>query len=119
MQKENPEKLGVKVDLLPCPFCGGQAILDTAEFEYIPELEAGLRDSHIIFCSNARCDINPCVSGSNVEGLIKIWNRRNRPCKVIADSLIQAHMLSVPVTITLEEREACMNLPELGWITKI
>lgn len=80
--KEAAEKLECKFDLLPCPYCGGEARLSVTY---------GIK----VFCSNCGCsteaktDPEFWIDGqyNAVEHVIKIWN--NRP-QILTKEQIEA-----------------------------
>lgn len=57
--------------LLPCPFCGGSAVLNIEE--------------HTFYSANIRCDVCSAVTGecaeqddlnTNIKEAINLWNKR-------------------------------------------
>jgi len=61
---------------LPCPFCGGQPIIE-------PWHGGGPR-KRMVHCAAEDCAVNPQVSGATSAKALKKWNRRE-PRKVWGD----------------------------------
>lgn len=63
------------MELKPCPFCGGQAIIQ--KWEMTPDERFHIPDNHgywySIFCDNCLSEGSECVTE---EEAIKAWNRR-------------------------------------------
>lgn len=65
--------------LLPCPFCGGEAIQETGErIVWYDESE----EFECVHCTNCKAS----VEGKTVEEVIKAWNTR-KPMERIAERL--------------------------------
>lgn len=59
-------------ELLPCPFCGGEAELGSL---------GGDGENWAIFCKNKKCQIPVCEMGVQAETkqeIINLWNKRAR-----------------------------------------
>jgi len=59
---------GRRVDLLPCPFCGGSAAIE-------PWHGGGPRKRHV-GCDNEACPIRPGVTGCTAAVAVHRWNTR-------------------------------------------
>lgn len=56
-------------ELLPCPFCGGEAILDARIFDET--------FAYVIFCVDcAKDEIQTGIGGFDKEKIIEKWNMR-------------------------------------------
>lgn len=70
-------------NLLPCPFCGGEAIIHTVEphthviAKFMPDYGGGA----FIECKSCTC----AISGETEQEAITTWNRRTCSCKKKGD----------------------------------
>ena len=72
-----------KLELKPCPFCGGEAVLmaiDLENGEFVIDLKYELNDSSLenyIHCNNCSSD---WIFGENEtqKDTVEAWNRRNK-----------------------------------------
>lgn len=82
-QPTTPAQVAVKPDLLPCPFCGGEAS-DAGYAKFSPPLKDAWWDngeeiSEAFFCNCTRCGVS---NQGNIAGYrtqeqaVKAWNRR-------------------------------------------
>lgn len=53
-------------ELLPCPFCGGKAFINTYDYE-------GFGKTYYVFCTN--CQVETFERNTEVEA-VEAWNRR-------------------------------------------
>lgn len=60
-------------NLLPCPFCGGEAEI----FDYDPENEVGFHEPYTVQCSNQCCCLGKDFRTR--EEAAEAWNRRAQP----------------------------------------
>lgn len=58
-----------KIDLKPCPFCGGDAEIIEHEWKNDP-------DHYEVRCTNIDCDAIVATYGSTLEEAAEKWNRR-------------------------------------------
>lgn len=65
-------------DLLPCPFCGGQA-----EIHATHDVDTGEIDGWFVWCNNKRCECKPETNDYTTEAeAVAAWNTRaERTCK--------------------------------------
>lgn len=67
----------MKEKLLPCPFCGGQAELDTRQPYYTYKNEMGTRIA--VYCTKCNADMGVCfedVPEIEYPSVIEMWNTR-------------------------------------------
>lgn len=59
-----------RVDLKPCPFCGGEAIRIKRDKAYYGE-------SYFVRCDNSNCNVHPRTDSYDRQcDATKAWNRR-------------------------------------------
>lgn len=58
-------------ELLPCPFCGGEATL--TDFDSMPDCDGS---GAVVGCNNADCIADVSACATTTRGAIKAWNRR-------------------------------------------
>ena len=58
----------VAIDCLPCPFCGGQPIIEP--------WHGGTPSKKMIFCTNDLCNASPSVTGETAREAKHNWNTR-------------------------------------------
>ena len=68
----------------PCPFCGGDAVLQNKAIAISPELIPGYR----VACGNELCEISPATRiHSTKEEAIAVWNHRRDIWISVEDTL--------------------------------
>lgn len=83
MKEKLPEMSEKQPDLLRCPFCGSQAVLQTAEV-----------CGYFVTCTNFDCQT--IKSAETKTATLMKWNRRNASDKAAIRELVEAVERSIP-----------------------
>ena len=73
------KKMTKTPELLPCPFCGGEAEIDSVEHGDGPNRMSQTR----IYCSNCYCETDWNTGTYDFKDAIDIWNTRVYPEEVL------------------------------------
>lgn len=70
-----------ELSLLPCPFCGGEALVQPTY-----DIDTGERDGYFAWCLNYECECKPQTRDYLTEAkAIEAWNTRASETQLLAE----------------------------------
>ena len=67
----------MSVELKPCPFCGGEAVLTPGRESYSDGYNEWAATVAVVGCGRNNCPACPAVADTEADDFIAIWNRRH------------------------------------------